>query len=461
MRVGMMQDDLSSGKAKMSNDNRHQYLLGEGYSGSYNDMEMKYFLAQGYTGSITDMRAQSLGGLVTLPFEAYDMIGGIFSASTADLTDKTPITLFTAFEEDGDVSGEIEFGSSDQVRITISPITGEHWLHTVYEASSGSMRARLLSPTYQPDGTRTYSGNQVWKFPATSGNTLVNFFSGGSSSGKLKEIQLIDMQSTINDPWDIYLAMGQSNMAATTVALDINPDLDYWSSKRTLQWCGSSSAGYGHVRDTLHALAVPIQSGPATDEATNNGFTAGVSPAIAFAKEVEASTAAGRTLVVVGASWSGTGLTAADAPWNSGGSNPFAYTNAVNRAMACLAAAPAGSVIKAVLWGQGESDVGNMSVYPASFASMRSDFEGAVNGGVQIPWIICNGLPDGSTPLQNDYLQKMRDMATGSGHADEQPQVYTVERDTGYVIDGTHSSAQGNRIVGRRAGHKLIEEGYV
>lgn len=459
MLAGTMQDDLNFGRGKMSNDKRFQWLRGEGYEGSYNDMEMKYFLDQGFTGSVTDMRAQSLGGLITLPFEAYDVIGGVFSAATANLTDKTLVTLFTAFEEDTDVEGEILFGESDQIRITTLPITGEHWLHTEFETTSGSIRARLLSPTYKPNGTRSYGGNQIWKFPDTDSNVMVNFFTGSGALGKLKSIQLVDMEDILTQPWDIYIAAGQSNMAATTVATEIDPTLDYWSSSRLLQWVGSTDAVRGHVKDTINALTVPLQMAPATDEATDDGYTAGVSPAIAFAKEIEASTVAGRNVVVVGAAWSGTGLVGASAPWNSGGSDPYAYNNAVSRTLACLAAAPNGSVVKAVLWGQGESDVSNMASYPASFAAMRSDFEDAVNGGIQLPWIICNGLPDGVAGTQDIYIQTMKDMATGSGHANEQPKVYTVSRDTGYVTDGTHSDATGNRIVGRRAGEKAVEEG--
>lgn len=444
----------------MSNDKRVQWLNGEGYEGAYNDMEMRYLLDQGATGSLTDMRAQIGGSLSELPFTDYDMISGTFDATLADLTDKTGITLFTAFEEDTDTAGEILFGSSDQIRITVDPVVGEHWLHTVYERTAGTTRARLLSPTYQPDGTRSYGGNQVWKFPDALSNTLVNFFSGGSSSGTLKEIQLVPMATVLAQPWDIYVAAGQSNMAATTVATEIDEGLDYWSSPRLLQWCGSSSPANGHVKDEIQALAVPLQAGPATDEATDDGYTSGVSPAIAFAKAIEASTAAGRTIVVVGASWSGTALVGASAPWNSDGLDPYAYDNAVSRTNACLAAAPVGSVIKGVLWGQGESDISSIESYPASFIAMRSDFETDTSSG-EIPWIICAPLPDGVAGNQAALITMQENLDQDSGHADAQTKVHTVLRDSGYVTDGTHSNAQGNRIVGRRAGNKFVEEGYI
>lgn len=416
-----------------------------------------------YLVSTTALYSGSFGSLgpIIVDTSAADLIAkvsGILPEDEAALDTQTHITNLIGSNVTL-IPGGVDFGESSQIQIrNVGPFTGEFWGYTEANmtSASGAAGMRLLSPTYAPNGVRSRGGPQTWKFPAANGNVIISYYTGGIREEILERIQLVDMASTLAQPWDIYLAMGQSNMAATTVALDIDADKDGWSDKRLLAWPGSSNDLYGQVRDEVTALHAPLQSGPSTTAAADIGYTHGVSPAIAFGKRILADTDPSRNVCVVGASWSGVNLTQSDSGWKHDSSDPFAYDWAVARAQACLAAAPAGSVIKGVIWGQGEGDVNYMDLYPAAFADLKSNFETDIGSG-PIPWVICNGLPDGASSKQGEYLQTMREMDANSGHANSQPLVYTVERDDGHVTDGTHSDAEGNRIVGVRAAVRMAE----
>lgn len=198
------------------------------------------------------------------------------------------------------------------------------------------------------------------------------------------------------------------------------------------------------------------------DNEAHSANCSGVSPAISFAKHIENSTAAGRNVVIVSAAISGTGLTASDAPWNSGGSDPFAYNNAVTLTNAAMAALPVGSEIKGVLWAQGEADTSSdMSGYSTSFASMRSAFETAVNSGTQLPWIIIAGPPNATRANQAHFIQTQLNMDADSGHATAQTKVHTVERPIAAMEDSTHPAAENQRAAGKLAAELFIEKGYL
>lgn len=409
--------------------------------------------------SMLDRRVSGHPAVDTSSSDQLAILSGELSAAQASLSDQTHITSIIGVNVTQN-DDDILFGESSQIQMaSLGPYTGEFWGSTISDmlSGSGTITYRLLTPTYAPNGGRSKGGQQVWKFPVAPSSVVLSYFTGGLRDDLLTQLDIVDMASTLAQPWDIYIAAGQSNMAATTKALEEDYIKDHWSDPRLLAWPGSTHVLWGQVRDEINALHAPLQMNPATDEATDDGYTRGVSPAIAFGKRILAATPAGRNVVIVAAAWSGSDLTASDAGWNEVGSDPYAYDFAVNRANACIAAAPVGSVVKGVIWAQGEGDTqADMSDYPPAFASMRTAFQTAIGSGV-IPWIILTGLPDGVATFQEEFLNTQTYMDQDSGHAYAQTGVYSVPRDIGHETDGTHSDAEGNRIVGIRAGDKMVE----
>ncbi|WP_370231469.1 hypothetical protein, partial [Cognatishimia sp.] len=76
---------------------------------------------------------------------------GILPMSQATLQDMSHVTSTT-----GDVTfgkSEIHMGPNSRVTIAGS-FSGNLWVHSITKDVSGTMRARFLSPTYQPEGIR-------------------------------------------------------------------------------------------------------------------------------------------------------------------------------------------------------------------------------------------------------------------------------------------------------------------
>lgn len=382
-------------------------------------------------------------------------IGGILTDEVSELSDVSGFALTGTVTH---ANQKFSLSASSRVTLNIAALNGEHWVYTNQKVNAGTFRARFLSPTYSPEATRNVSGGQIWKFPAVPGSTSFDFLTGAGADVELEAVQIFDMAEILARPCDVYIAMGQSLMACSTSSLGLDEALDGWDSTRLLQWPGKTYAGRGTVRNEINACAAPLQMG---DNEPHSAICSGVSPAVAFMKGIEPGTAPGRNAIIICAAISGTGLTAADAPWNSKGSNPFAYNNAVALTNAAMAALPAGSKIKGVLWAQGEADTSaDMSNYPPAFASTRSDFETAVNGGEQLPWIIIAGPPNATRANQAHFIQTQLNMDQASGHAFAQSLVHTVERPVADMEDSTHPAASNQRAAGAIAAARFRSEGY-
>ncbi|SNS78081.1 sialate O-acetylesterase [Tropicimonas sediminicola] len=368
-----------------------------------------------------------------------------FTAAQATLDDQSHVTVTGTVE-----AGAVALGSLETVTAAGLTLEGTYWAHSVLreELPGSSYRARLLSPTMMPSA-RNRGLHQVWPFEAAS-NTQAQFLAGSAWSGEhLERFDVVKMDDILALPWDIYVLAGQSNMAAgATTSLGLDAEQDGWSDPRLLQWPGSSQeSSYGTVIDTVHAAHAPLQM---------SSLTRGLSPGLAFGQSIVGRKPE-RCVVLVCAAWPATTLEGAGGAWNPDGTDPYAYAHAVARTNACRAAAPAGSAVRAVLWGQGEADVtADMSSYPTAFAAMRTAF-GAATGAAGAPWIILGPLPDGTNTHQAEFLRVQAAMDMDSGGPEAQPDCIYVARDAGHVeADGTHSDAEGQRIAGRRAAEQAI-----
>lgn len=271
------------------------------------------------------------------------------------------------------------------------------------------------------------------------------------------------MEAVLAQPFDLYVCMGQSQMAATANALGVAAALDHCNDPTLLYFPGSTYAGHGTVIGQVEALRAPLQ---ANAEALAAGaVTAGmrsnvVSPAIAFANRLRQSTAMGRNVVIVQAAVSSTSLIGTAATWNPVGSNPFAYTRAVGVIAGAMAASPVRSKIKGVPWARGESDLAALAAYPAAWAAMRAAFEATWSAAgwvsAAVPWLIGTTPPDAvyaSVPAFIDMQSKM-DSLSGDGYA--QPRCRVVNRLPGVEADGVHSTAQGNRWLGHAMAERFL-----
>jgi hypothetical protein len=391
-------------------------------------------------------------GYIPLP---YYPAGGLIATAKADFDDLTGTTTT------GDVTisnGEAVFGGTTISRVTLTGLTiptGIWWAHAIInEFESGSSKVRGLSSTYDPLPLRARGLHQVYQLPALSSSTSLDFLASSNFDGTLERLQLFDQTAALAAPWDIWIAAGQSNMAATTAGLPLDKVQDAWTDQRLMYFAGDTTAALNTVKDSIDAargplVAAAISGGAFLADPANNG----VSPALRFGQRIVQSTATSRSVVLIQTAVSGTSLEGADAAWNPSGNTgdgALAYDAMLARVAAALAVAPAGSTIKGVLWAQGEGDTSSdMSSYPASWATMRSAAETAFGQG-EIPWIILLGPADATRSNQDEFRRVQAAMATNSGGPESQPQCYVVDRPTGYMEDSTHVNAAGNRIAGER-----------
>lgn len=409
--------------------------------------------------------ALSLPRLASKPLKLVQP--GIFAEDRVKLYDAGHVSATVNAPVYSAALGSYDMGSLAQVSLTVPALAGQVWVYATLnkadEESGVGWRARGLSPTYDPLASRVRSGQQVFKLAANTGSTVVNIVVGTGFAGSLQAVQVVAMDAILAQPFDLYICMGQSQMAATTNALGVAAELDHCSDPTLLYFPGSTYAGHATVIGQIEALRAPLQ---ANAEILSGGAVMagmrsnGVSPAIAFAKRLRQSTAAGRNVVIVQAAVSSTGLVGAGAAWNPAGSNPFAYAHAVGLIAGAMAASPVGSKIKGVLWAQGESDLASLAGYPAAWAAMRAAFESTwtTNAWVSapVPWIIGTTPPDAVHASIPAFIDMQNKMDSFSGHATAQPRCRVVNRLPGVEADGVHATAQSNRWLGHAMAERFL-----
>ncbi len=395
------------------------------------------------------------------------MPSGIFAEDRGKFYDAGHVAGVVNAPVYSSVAGSYDMGSLAQVSLTVPALAGQVWVYATLnkadEETGIGWRVRGLSPTYDPLASRVRSGQQVFKLPANIGSTVLNVVVGTGFAGSLQAVQVVAMDAVLAQPFDLYICMGQSQMAATTNALGAAPELDHCSDPTLLYFPGATYTGHGTVIGQVEALRAPLQAN--AESLAGGAVTAGmrsngVSPAIAFAKRVRQSTALGRNVVMVQAAVSSTSLVGAAGAWNPAGSNPFAYTHVVGMIAGAMAAAPAGSKIKGVLWAQGESDLASLAAYPAAWAAMRAAFEAtwSANGWVTapVPWLIGTTPPDAVHASVPAFIDMQSKMDTLSGHAYAQPRCRVVNRLPGVEADGVHATAQSNRWLGNAMAERFL-----
>ena len=332
---------------------------------------------------------------------------------------------------------------------------GDTWVaYTVTGATAGTAGVQLQGPFANTRFMNRITAQHVARFTG-DGHTRMRVIGSAAFDGRIEDVQAVDMTALLAQPSDIYIAAGQSLIAAETKSTPVDPAKDYWLP-RCLYIPGNTNNNVGSVAGDVAACAGPLQM---------HRELLGVSPALSFARTVEAATPAGRTVLIVACAQGGTRLVGDDAEWNPdattapGGS---LYADMIAWTQAALARTP-GSVVKGLIWGQGESDRSLVmdTTYPPAFANMLSRLRADLSVP-DLPVALIGPMPDDTDTAQPLFLQTQQRLDQDSGHATAIPGVHYVARPAGYMSgDGTHPVPEGNRIAGRLAAQRLIAEGHI
>ncbi|WP_422050131.1 sialate O-acetylesterase [Shimia sp.] len=423
--------------------------------------ELPYTIAAGKLDAVEvraigdEMSASSYVPPVAIPQpeNGLEISSGLFTVTEANLVSQDHISGSNSIATSGSRSmGE---GGSSGVNFNIAGVTDDNvWISCITrkndEFAGTSFRARLLSPLDDPGQTanRNRSGNQVFKFDGAAGLSRFGLVAS-STYGDLDYAQVVEMDDVLAMPCDVYIAAGQSNMAATTNGLGVDFSLDAWSDPRLLYASGAANQSYGVSIGSIEALRAPLQAAGETEgNVVSTSFSSGVSPAVSFGKTILHSTEEGRAVCIIMAAVSGTTLIGAGQQWAQGG---IAYSHAEAVIAAAMANLPSGSEIKGVMWAQGESDArSDLTAYPAAWAAMRASLEAEwqSNGWSvgQVPWVIGTTPPDSTLENAAALTEMQHTMAPGGTNG--QPRVAVVDRIPGIEADGYHATAASNRDLG-------------
>lgn len=415
----------------------------------------------GLSLSLTARLRGSTGGGVEF------VMSGIFPDERARLNDQShlasvsgPVTA---------IPGGFTVGNSGVATFNLpSTLTGAYWISTLYSADVvNSYRPGTLPTAYNPEALRSRGWRQVWDFPSIVSATQIRLIGGATHAGEFKQMQIVDMAATLAQPADVWIAWWQSNMAATTQCTPVDMAQDDWTDKRLLYFPGAANTGHGTVLGKITALRAPMQMQSNTAEAlTANMISFGVSPAVAFAKGILPSVAAGRNLVIIGAAVSGTGIEGATAPWKPDSSNPFAYNHMMSLVAQAMAALPAGSVIKGMIGAGGEADTSaDMSTHSAAVELMLSTASAAwITAGYcasRPPCVLVGPPPDASRANQAVLVACHAALDKFSGHATSLANVHVAATGPWGMGDSTHRTAAAARLAGAAAASLAIARGLV
>lgn len=227
---------------------------------------------------------------------------------------------------------------------------------------------------------------------------------------------------------DVVLLAGQSNMVGFGLGFDAARDGT--PDPRIGQW--SQVGNRGRIVAAIDPLLHP-------------GQAAGrVGLGLSFARAYIATRPPGRYVLLVPAAIGGTGF--ANGRWNPGDD---LFEGAVRRTRAALAAAP-NACLAAILWHQGEADVGALSGpdYAARLARTVAAFRARIGGARNVPFVTGRFEPEWvkPTPAQLAILDALAHLA------DTVPLTINVSADglVGNPGDKIHFDAASQRILGQR-----------
>lgn len=231
------------------------------------------------------------------------------------------------------------------------------------------------------------------------------------------------------EAYDVVLVIGQSN---THAGIGLDPALDgpVEDIRQLGRFCGSD-----------------LQIIPAIEPLDHHTRADGrIGFALTFAKAYAGEYLdEGRYVLIIPAGYGGSGFV--NNGWNRG--DPL-YEDAVGRVRDVLASSPA-SELAAILWHQGEADVGNPSyleILDGFITDLRSDLEAP-----SVPFILGGMVPywvhkDPERELQQQIIAGTPLRVPNTGYADPEMPFVIEKPDNTY--DEIHYDAAGMRELGRR-----------
>ncbi|NNU79068.1 hypothetical protein HMH01_01335 [Halovulum dunhuangense] len=349
------------------------------------------------------------------------------------------------------VPGTVKRYASVGAALPVGPV----WVaFTVSGSSAGAVGVQLTDPFVNNPFANRITAQHVARFQSV-GHGGLRLSGNAEFDGRIEDVQAVPMGALLAQPSDIYIAAGQSLMAAEAQSGPVDPARDYWVP-RCLYVPGFTNTTFGTVAGQVAACAAPLQMTVASQ---------GVSPAHAFALAIEKRTPPGRTVLIVACARGGSQLVGSEAGWNPDGTGAVGgtlYAGMVARTQAALALNP-DSRVRGLLWAQGESDRSATmdQSYPPAFAAMLARLRADL-AEPELPAMILGPMPDDAAPDQALFLQTQARLDQDSGHATAIPHVHYVARPAGWMsADGTHPVAEGNRIAGRLAAARFMAEGHV
>jgi hypothetical protein len=276
---------------------------------------------------------------------------------------------------------------------------------SVRQGLANGSPAQRWAFTAEPDGSWRISNRDGTKvldtsFTQANGSSIVQWFWWGGTNQRWKlapsPVSGDCAAQRGNAGYDVVLLMGQSNMSGYGWGYDAA--IDGVQDARIQQW--ARGGGLVAASETLQQADWGLGS-------TRVGM------GTSFARSYLATLPGYRGVLLVPTAYGGTGLV--NGPWSPGGN---LYEDAVGRLSNALAS-NAGKCVAAVLWHQGENDIGrNVSSadYEATLKRMLADLRSRVPrsarapflmGEMTQPWIANPGLPQAQVQAIVSALQRV------------------------------------------------------
>lgn len=243
-----------------------------------------------------------------------------------------------------------------------------------------------------------------------------------------EECQLFDGQPT-KPKYHVILIIGQSN---TNAGIGLDPKIDT-ADVRVKQ------LGRFDGRDFKIVEAIePLDHSTAMEGKIGFGLTFSNLYANSYLK-------AGDSLFIIPCGYGGTGFK--DNNWNKGNR---LYKDAIKRTRFVLSNYP-NSALTAILWHQGEKDVGNAN-YEIALSTFIEDIRTDL-GYPDVPFILGGMVPfwtqqDEDRKRQQNIIASMNDKLWRTGYAD--PNIpFKIEKSNN-SFDAFHFDANGQREIGKR-----------
>jgi len=246
----------------------------------------------------------------------------------------------------------------------------------VRQALANGSSAQRWSFTVEPDGSWRIGSRDGTKvldtsFTKANGSSIVQWawWGGANQRWKLAPSPVSEDCAAMRDTkgYDVVLLMGQSNMSG--YGQGYNAEIDGVQDARIQQWSRAS---------TLVTASEPLQQADWQQGQVRVGM------GTSFARNYLATLPGKRGVLLVPTAFGGTGLY--NGPWSVGG---YLYEDAVWRLWSALASNP-GNCVAAVLWHQGENDMGanTSSVnYEDALRKMITDLRSRIPRSAKAPFI--------------------------------------------------------------------------